>query len=122
MMKQGIITEIGAKAIDKDEQLLIFFGDKATATLKEYSIIQEIKDAQDLQVNIGDTIYFGDQAYQVTFVGNIANETLQTIQHVTFVFSEVPSENQLSSAIYLTPQRLPKIEVGMKIVYQQEEK
>ncbi|EAG2874757.1 PTS sugar transporter subunit IIA, partial [Listeria monocytogenes] len=34
-----------------------------------------------------------------------------------FVFDEVPAEDQLSSAIYLTPTVLPKLEVGMQVTY-----
>ena len=64
----------------------------------------------------GDTLIFGDQSYTVTHVGPIANQILQTIQHVTFIFDEVPEE-QLTSAIYLEPFNLPTLEVGMKVIY-----
>lgn len=115
-MKQGTIKAIGPQAIDQKEKMLIFFGDQATEILREYSVIQSIPDSQDLVVENGDTLIFGDQSYTVTHVGPIANQILQTIQHVTFIFDEVPEE-QLTSAIYLEPFNLPALEVGMKVIY-----
>ena len=114
-MKKGTIKEIGPQAIDSPERMIIFFGEEATDTLREYSVIQTIPDSQALVVTKGDQITFGDQTYQVQYVGTVVNQILQTIQHVTFVFDEVPAEDQLSSAIYLTPTVLPKLEVGMQV-------
>lgn len=116
-MKKGTIKEIGPQAIDSQERMIIFFGGEATDTLREYSVIQTIPDSQALVVTKGDQITFGDQTYQVQYVGTVVNQILQTIQHVTFVFDEVPAEDQLSSAIYLTPTVLPKLEVGMQVTY-----
>ena len=116
-MKKGTIKEIGPQAIDSQERMIIFCGEEATDTLREYSVIQTIPDSQALVVTKGDQITFGDQTYQVQYVGTVVNQILQTIQHVTFVFDEVPAEDQLSSAIYLTPTVLPKLEVGMQVTY-----
>ncbi|OTN77630.1 hypothetical protein A5886_002730 [Enterococcus sp. 8G7_MSG3316] len=116
-MKQGTIKEIGAQAIDPKENMLIFFGEEASDTLREYSVVQSLPDSGDLIVKQDDQILFGDQAYRVQYVGTVANQILQTIQHVTFVFGDVPAENQLSSAIYLTPAVLPTIAVDMKVTY-----
>jgi PTS system glucitol/sorbitol-specific IIA component len=116
-MKKGTIKEIGPQAIDSQERMIIFFGEEATDTLREYSVIQTIPDSQALVVKKEDQITFGDQTYQVQYVGTVANQILQTIQHVTFVFDEVPAEEPLSSAIYLTPTVLPNLEVGMQVAY-----
>lgn len=116
-MKQGTIKEIGPQAIDEKEKMLIFFGEEAGSTLKEYSVIQSLPDSEALIVKKDDQIIFGDQAYSVQYVGAVANQILQTIQHVTFVFGDVPAENQLSSAIYLTPAVLPHLAVDMKVTY-----
>ncbi|MEJ7461781.1 PTS glucitol/sorbitol transporter subunit IIA, partial [Staphylococcus warneri] len=62
-MKQGTIKAIGPQAIDQKEKMLIFFGDQATEILREYSVIQSIPDSQDLVVENGDTLIFGDQSY-----------------------------------------------------------
>ncbi|WP_430610184.1 PTS glucitol/sorbitol transporter subunit IIA [Enterococcus sp. DIV0876] len=116
-MKQGTIKEIGAQAIDAKERMLIFFGEEASDALREYSVIQSLPESAEVVVKKDDQILFGDQAYRVQYVGTVANQILQTIQHVTFVFDEVPAENQLSSAIYLTPSVLPTLAVGMKVTY-----
>lgn len=116
-MRQGTILAIGPKAIDPKEKVLIFFGQEATEALKEYSIIQEIQDSAKLEIKKGDKISFGDQVYTVDYVGNVANQTLQVMQHVTFLFNEVPTEHPLASAIYLSPTKLPEIQLGMKVSY-----
>lgn len=115
-MQQGKIVAIGEQAIDEKENILIFFGKKVTEGLRPYSIIQEIEHADQIELTVGDKILFGDQEYHVTYVGHLANQNLQSIQHVAFVFSDVPTE-KLSSSVYLTPARLPKITEGMSITY-----
>lgn len=60
-MKKGTIKEIGPQAIDSQERMIIFFGEEATDTLREYSVIQTIPDSQALVVTKGDQITFGDQ-------------------------------------------------------------
>ncbi|MGX7196708.1 PTS glucitol/sorbitol transporter subunit IIA [Enterococcus olivae] len=115
-MQQGKILAIGEQAIDKKENMLIFFGQKVTEGLRPYSIIQEIEDAQAIELKVGATILFGDQEYRTTYVGHLANQNLQTIQHVSFVFSAVPTD-KLSGSVYLTPAKLPEIAEGMTITY-----
>ncbi len=52
-MKKGTIKEIGPQAIDSQERMIIFFGEEATDTLREYSVIQTIPDSQALVVKKG---------------------------------------------------------------------
>lgn len=116
-MQQGIITEIGAQAIDEQEKILIFFGETATSGLREYTIIQKISEPEKIAIAIGDTITFGEQSYQVNHLGNLVLNNLHDIQHVTFIFNEVPAEDVIGNGVYLTPSELPKIEVGMTVTY-----
>jgi Phosphotransferase system sorbitol-specific component IIA len=115
-MQQGTIVTIGEQAMDPKERMLIFFGEKVTDGLRPHSIIQQLDNPQAIELNVGSTILFGDQEYQVTYVGHLATQNIQTIQHVTFVFSDVPTE-KLSSSVYLTPTKLPTLTEGMKITY-----
>ena len=115
-MQQGKIVTIGEQAMDPKERMLIFFGEKVTDGLRPHSIIQQLDNPQAIELNVGSTILFGDQEYQVTYVGHLATQNIQTIQHVTFVFSDVPTE-KLSSSVYLTPTKLPTLTEGMKITY-----
>ncbi len=115
-MHQGKVVTIGQEAIDENEKILIFFGKGVTDGLRPYSIIQEVEQAKDIELAVGGSILFGTQEYQITYVGHLANQNLQTIQHISFVFSEVPTD-KLSSSVYLTPAKLPEITEGMTITY-----
>src|SRR5699024_12588472 len=66
-----------------------------------------------------DYINFVDQDYQITNVRHLVNQNMRTIQHVCFVFSDVPSD-KLSSSIYLTPTKMPEIKKGMMITYHEQ--
>ncbi|WP_122645683.1 PTS glucitol/sorbitol transporter subunit IIA [Enterococcus mediterraneensis] len=116
-MKEGKIIAVGKDAIDEKEKILLFFGDKATEGLRRYSIIQEISDPQAITIKPGDQIAFDQKSYVVTFVGNIANQNLHSLQHVTFVFDTVPETNVIANGIYLAPDELPEIAVGMTVTY-----
>ena len=92
-MQEAKIIRIGAKATDHKEPILLFFGEG------------------------GDKILFGDTTYYITYVGPYANQNLQSIEHVSFVFSDEPKE-KMASSVYLTPTKVPTITTGMKITYQ----
>ncbi len=115
-MHRSKVVRIGAHALDEDEKMLIFFGPGITEGLRPYSIIHEVDKPQEIVIRKGEWISFGDQKYQITHVGHLVNQNMQMIQHVCFVFDEVPSDT-LSSSVYLTPTKMPEIETGMMITY-----
>lgn len=115
-MQQGKILKVGGQAVDKNENILIFFGESVTEGLKPYSVIQTIDEPEKIELTTGDKIFFGEQEYQVTYVGHLVNQNLQTIQHTSFVFSE-DSQDKLTSSVYLTPAKVPDIFEGMTITY-----
>ncbi|HLQ39749.1 MAG TPA: PTS glucitol/sorbitol transporter subunit IIA [Tetragenococcus sp.] len=115
-MQQGKILHIGNQAIDQTENMLLFFGEKATAGLAPYSVIQKIAEPEKINLKVGDKIVFGQQEYQITYLGHLVNENLQTIQHASFVFADAP-QDKLASSVYLSPAVLPKLSPGMTIIY-----
>lgn len=115
-MIQGKIIDIGAQAVS-EEPMLIFFGKTATEVLKKHSVIQEIAKDTTFQLKTGDAITIGKQEYQVTHVGKLANDNLNAIQHVTFIFAEAPAEDSIVNGVYLTPHQVPQIQIGDTISY-----
>ncbi|GMA47800.1 PTS glucitol/sorbitol transporter subunit IIA [Tetragenococcus muriaticus] len=115
-MQKAKILQIGEQAVDDEENILIFFGENVTEGLRPYSVVQSIDSPEKIELSVGDKVFFGQQEYQVTYVGHLVNQNLQTIQHTSFVFSDQPQE-KLTSSIYLTPARLPDISTGMTITY-----
>lgn len=117
LIQKAKVTRIGEHAINHTEPILLFFGEGATEGLQEHSIIQKIDKPAEVDLKVGGQVTFGEETYQVTYVGEFANQNLQTIEHVSFVFSEEPQE-QMASSVYLIPAKVPKITTGMIITYQ----
>lgn len=109
------ITQIGKNAIN-DENLLVLFGEAITPDLLDVSIVQGKNDGGAIALKKGGQLIFGDQAYEVVGVGPLANENLNEIGHATVFFQE--EVGMIPNGIYVTPAKLPNLEVGMKIIYQ----
>ncbi|MGX7205144.1 PTS glucitol/sorbitol transporter subunit IIA [Enterococcus pingfangensis] len=108
------ITQIGKNAID-DENILVLFGQTIAPDLLDVSIVQKTLNDELIALKEGGQLIFGDQAYQVHGVGPLANQNLNEIGHATVFFQEEVGE--IPNAIYVTPKKLPKLEVGMKILF-----
>lgn len=109
------ITQIGKNAIN-DENILVLFGETITPDLLDVSIVQKKLDEELITLKKGGQLIFGDQVYQVNGVGPLANENLNEIGHATVFFQE--DVGVIPNGIYVTPEKLPDLEVGMKISYQ----
>lgn len=116
-MTQATITEIGTSAINSEEPMLILFDQSATSALRDYTIIQEFSTKENFSLDQGDRISFGHQEYTIEHVGPLANENLTTVGHVTLVFEEPPAGDRIVNGIYLSPYKLPQINIGTTIEY-----
>lgn len=114
---KALVTDIGSQALDGKEPMIILFGEGATEHLKKYSVIQQFQEKTTLNLTKGDYLKIGDQRYTIQEVGAFANSNLNSISHVTLVFSEVPKEDPIMNGIYLSPSTMPKIAVGTTIDY-----
>lgn len=109
------ITQIGKHAIN-DENILVLFGESITPDLLDVSIVQKKINEELVELKKGGQLIFGDQSYQINGVGPLANENLNEIGHATVFFQE--EVGAIPNGIYVTPEKLPKLEVGMKISFQ----
>ena len=109
-MTETEITQIGKNAIN-DENILVLFGESVTPDLLDVSIVQK-----PIVLEKGGQLIFGDQAYQVIGVGPLANQNLNEIGHATVFFQK--EAGVIPNAIYVVPEKLPDLEVGMKITFQ----
>jgi PTS system glucitol/sorbitol-specific IIA component len=114
---KAVVTEIGAHALDEKEPMIILFGESATEGLKEYSVIQKLQENEPFEIKAGGILKIDDQEYQIRHVGPFANANLNSIAHATLVFDEMPEEDGIVNGIYLSPQKLPVIQVGTVIEY-----
>ncbi|MBO0474781.1 PTS system, glucitol/sorbitol-specific IIA component [Enterococcus sp. DIV0840] len=114
---KAVVTEIGVRALDEKEPMIILFGESTTEGLKEYSVIQKFQENQSLEVKKGDLLKIDEQEYTIDYVGPFANDNLNSIAHVTLVFTDVPKEDAIVNGLYLTPSAFPTIKVGSTIEY-----
>lgn len=120
-MKQLRITEIGKNAVAANEPMLILFNQTATEEIRKVAVIHEELDKnQPFVIKKGDKILFGEQEYHVEEVGELANNSLEELGHVTIVFHLPTNEHHLPNSIYLLPSEVPEIKVGMTITFQSE--
>lgn len=112
------VTEIGDKALSKDEDIIILFGEDATTELKNHSVIQEVPKNTTFTLEVGDTIKFDDEKFIITKVGKYANDHLSEIGHVSLFFRDVEGPDDFPNALFLRPHYVPKIKKGTVITYQ----
>lgn len=108
------ITQIGKDAIN-DENLLVLFGEAIPSDLLDVSIVQKKSGDEPITLKEGSQIFFGNQVYQVQGIGHLANQNLNEIGHATVFFQK--EVGMIPNGIYVTPEKLPELEVGMKITY-----
>lgn len=112
-----IVSEIGSQALSEKEPIVILFGETATPALRNYSVIQEIKDNEPVELKKAGKILFDGEEYTIQFVGKTANQNLQSIGHLTLIFDKVPEENQIVNGVYLTPYKVPAFKKNTEIIY-----
>jgi PTS system glucitol/sorbitol-specific IIA component len=117
---KATITAIGPEAISATDPLVILFDEDATAALKQIALLQEFESEEamsQLTLATGDQLSIDDQVYQVAYVGEVANDNLQTIGHATLLFTSVPETDRLGNGVYLSPYVKPNFKVGTTITY-----
>ena len=106
MIKSEVI-EIGAKAVSKDEPMVILFDETASPRLREVSVIQRFENdaAKNYDLKIGSKI-------------QIVESNLTTIGHTVLNFKPVPEKEHLQeNVLYLEPHTIPVIKQGTQIIY-----
>lgn len=115
MRYQAKVTEIGEMALEFLEMdMLIIFNNNAPKELAEISVLHSIEEMEH-EVEVGDTVQFGESTYIVTAVGGEANHTLKLLGHCSFKFTG-KSEADLPGQIELKGSALPAITVGDEII------
>ncbi|MEK4303319.1 PTS glucitol/sorbitol transporter subunit IIA [Oceanobacillus sp. FSL K6-0251] len=102
-MKYNVnIVEVGSNVEDMLKTgLLILFNQSAPEDLKPFCVVTE-ENKQDGQVESDDVVTIANRKYKVTSVGDVANENLYLLGHVSLCFDGA-KEAQLPGHIHLTP-------------------
>lgn len=102
-MKYNVdIVEVGPNVDDMLQTgLLILFNQKAPEDLKPFCVITE-ENKQHGQIEVGDIITIGDRSYTITAIGNVANENLYNLGHISLCFDGAEVA-KLPGHVHLTP-------------------
>ncbi|UFT98601.1 PTS glucitol/sorbitol transporter subunit IIA [Radiobacillus kanasensis] len=114
---ESVITELG-KDIDSllSADMLVIFNETAPDELKEISAIHRHEPWKS-EVEVGDQLVIGDDAYEITCVGGKVNETLHTLGHCTISFSG-DTETDMPGTLCVEKKALPILqeEVAIKFI------
>ncbi|SHE79097.1 PTS system, glucitol/sorbitol-specific IIA component [Seinonella peptonophila] len=103
----GALVEQFAK-----EKMLIIFDHHAPKELHDITVLHEERKNHD-QVKPGDQLVIGNQSFQITRVGEQANNTLHELGHVTFKF--IGDQPDLPGTICVEDKPVPTVEEGLLI-------
>ncbi len=108
---QTEVTSVGPMAIEfAAEGILVLFGSNAPEELHEFAIIHEHSpNARD--VAPGDVVEIGGASFEVTGVGEVANENLRNLGHIVVKFNGL-AETELPGEVSVTPGVIPDIGPG----------
>ncbi|MFD2617585.1 PTS glucitol/sorbitol transporter subunit IIA [Terrilactibacillus laevilacticus] len=95
------------------EKMLILFGNEAPDGLKDYCFGIDVKPLNG-DIKVGNKVFFNNQSYDITAVGNLVQKNLVELGHITMKFdgSESP---ELAGTLYLENKEVPDIDLGTKI-------
>lgn len=113
------VTAVGPQALTSGDPMVILFNETASAALREVAVIQtfaEPAQMQQLTLKVGDRLTIDGQDYPIKSVGDLVDNNLRSIGHVTLVFDEAAPMG-LQNAIHFAKQPKPAFKVGTKIIY-----
>lgn len=96
-----------------DEGMFVLFGENVPDTLKDFCHFIDVNQV-DGTISKGNTLVIDDAEFKITAVGEIAQSNLETLGHLTVVFSGA-SEAGLPGSICVEANPMPKLKVGSKI-------
>jgi PTS system glucitol/sorbitol-specific IIA component len=118
---QGKVISIGP-LVDEFKQagILVFFGKNAPEELVEFSIIHDASELVE-PLEIGDTIFLGDEQFKILSIGDVANTNLANLGHLILKFNgEI--EARLPGDVNVELKEVPEIKVGLEFKIVKNEK
>lgn len=107
-IRTKVIT-IGEDAISEEYPMLILFGSECPEELQDACVIHSfLGTLSETVVAEGNQIYFGDQKYEIKACGELADENLRQLGHVTLNFSD--ELEMMPGSLLLSPFRVPTIQ------------
>ncbi len=117
---QTEIIELGEQ-VDAffEEGMFVLFGENVPDTLKDFCHFIDQKKV-DGTIKKGDKLVVDQKEYLITAVGDIAQSNLETLGHLTVVFSGA-KEAGLPGSICVEAKPMPKLTIGSKLSIVEEQ-
>ncbi|MBO8162698.1 MAG: PTS glucitol/sorbitol transporter subunit IIA [Brevibacillus sp.] len=116
VLLQAKVTKIGDLVADfLQEKTLIIFNEDVPDELHDMAVLHT-KSPVAKEVNTGDFLIVDGHAFQVTSVGEKANETLLSIGHCTLKFDGATTPD-LPGTVHLENKELPPLSTGTELSF-----
>lgn len=96
-----------------EEKMLILFGNDAPQDLKDYCYNIDVVNAEG-EIQAGQVLYINDEKFEITSVGNVVQQNLTSLGHITLRF-DGSTTPELPGTLYLEEKELPAIEPGTEL-------
>lgn len=106
---ENVINNKGALVGEFGNAMFITFGDSAPDTLKDYCYSIDIKETTG-KIKEGQYLIIDDQKFEILRVGEIAEQNLTSLGHLTVNFDG--GEDVLPGAISVEAKDCPKLDIG----------
>lgn len=97
----------------KEERIFVTFGDNAPDTLKDFCYSVDVNPVNE-EVKEGCKLVIDGKEFSIVKVGNVANENLANLGHVTYNFNGVDGEC-LPGTICVEEADVPTLDIGSVI-------
>jgi PTS system glucitol/sorbitol-specific IIA component len=115
---KSTVVEIGELAYFDDYDILILFNDTAPVGIRDVSIVHTFIDEPNKNMlKKGSKICFNDLEYTVEEIGNVANETLFDLGHVSLYFGLEEGTDLMPGSVLLSPYVKPEVKAGDTITF-----
>lgn len=105
------VIAIGQDAEDfKQEDMLLFFGEDAPPELSDFCYKITIAPIQE-KIVPAMALCFNNEEYKITAVGEVAEENLRQLGHITVNFDGATT-SEMPGTIYVEQKTLPDLKVG----------
>jgi PTS system glucitol/sorbitol-specific IIA component len=106
-------TRIGELVSEFAEQnFLILFDESAPKELHDVSVLHTDRKNTG-EITLADVLVIDGQSFQISFVGNTVNKTMQELGHATIKFNS--GRGDLPGTICVEEKPVPDIHIGSKI-------
>lgn len=96
-----------------EEKMLILFGTEAPQELKDFCYNIDVVNA-DGEIKVGQNLYINHEKFEITSVGQIVQQNLTTLGHITLRF-DGSTTPELPGTLYLENKEIPSIELGAEL-------